>query len=125
MEHAALTAGWDGKWFRRAYDAYGHVVGGEECEEGKIFIEPQGMCVMAGIGVKSGEAVTALQSVKDKLDTKVRHCTAAARLHPVSSGTGRDFELPPGIQGERGHLLPQQPVGQLRRDGGWPRRPRF
>ena len=27
----------------------------------------QGMCVMAGIGVDTGEAVTALQSVKDKL----------------------------------------------------------
>ena len=52
------------------YDAFGHVIGGEECEEGKIFIEPQGMCVMAGIGVNTGEAVTALQSVKDKLDTK-------------------------------------------------------
>ena len=70
MEHAALTAGWDGKWFRRAYDAYGHVVGGQECEEGQIFIEPQGMCVMAGIGVNTGEAVTALQSVQTRLDTK-------------------------------------------------------
>ena len=70
MEHAALTAGWDGKWFRRAYDAYGHVVGGQECEEGQIFIEPQGMCVMAGIGVDTGEAVTALQSVQTRLDTK-------------------------------------------------------
>ena len=70
MDHTVLTAGWDGSWFRRAYDAFGHVIGGEECEEGKIFIEPQGMCVMAGIGVDTGEAVTALQSVKDKLDTK-------------------------------------------------------
>ena len=51
-------------------DAFGHVIGSEECEEGKIFIEPQGMCVMAGIGVDTGQAVTALQSVKDKLDTK-------------------------------------------------------
>ena len=51
-------------------DAFGHVIGSEECEEGKIFIESQGMCVMAGIGVDTSEAVTALQSVKDKLDTK-------------------------------------------------------
>ncbi len=48
MEKAVLDAGWDGAWFRRAYDAFGHVVGGKECEEGQIFIEPQGMCVMAG-----------------------------------------------------------------------------
>ena len=70
MEQTVLDAGWDGAWFRRAYDAFGHVVGGKECEEGQIFIEPQGMCVMAGIGRESGEAAQALQSVQERLDTK-------------------------------------------------------
>ena len=70
VEKAVLDAGWDGEWFRRAYDAFGHVVGGKECEEGQIFIEPQGMCVMAGIGVQSGEAARALESVEQRLDTK-------------------------------------------------------
>ena len=70
VEKAVLDAGWDGEWFRRAYDAFGHVVGGKECEEGQIFIEPQGMCVMAGIGVQSGEAARALKSVEQRLDTK-------------------------------------------------------
>ena len=69
-EKAALDAGWDGAWFRRAFDAFGNVVGGEACEEGKIFIEPQGMCVMAGIGKATGEAARALESVKEHLDTK-------------------------------------------------------
>ena len=70
MEKAVLTAGWDGAWFRRAYDAFGHVVGGKACEEGQIFIEPQGMCVMAGIGKETGEAALALESVKERLDTR-------------------------------------------------------
>jgi len=70
MERAALDAGWDGAWFRRAFDAFGHVVGGRECEEGQIFIEPQGMCVMAGIGKETGEAAKALKSVEERLDTK-------------------------------------------------------
>jgi len=70
VEAAALDAGWDGEWFRRAFDAYGHVVGGKECEEGKIFIEPQGMCVMAGIGKETGQAAKALESVEKYLDTK-------------------------------------------------------
>ena len=70
VEAAVLDAGWDGEWFRRAFDAYGHVVGGKECEEGQIFIEPQGMCVMAGIGKESGEAAKALRSVEERLDTK-------------------------------------------------------
>ena len=70
VEAAVLGAGWDGEWFRRAFDAYGHVVGGSECEEGQIFIEPQGMCVMAGIGKESGEAAKAMKSVEERLDTK-------------------------------------------------------
>ena len=70
MEQAALGAGWDGAWFRRAFDAFGHVVGGKECEEGQIFIEPQGMCVMAGIGKDTGEAALALRSVEERLDTQ-------------------------------------------------------
>ncbi|WP_370793893.1 GH36-type glycosyl hydrolase domain-containing protein [Gemmiger sp.] len=112
MEHAALTAGWDGKWFRRAYDAYGHVVGGQECEEGQIFIEPQGMCVMAGIGVDTGEAVTALQSVQTRLDTKygivlLQPAYTKYHTHLTSQEAGRNFQLPPGLQGECRHLLPQ------------------
>ena len=70
VEKAVLGAGWDGAWFRRAFDAFGNVVGGRECDEGQIFIEPQGMCVMAGIGKATGEAEQALASVKERLDTK-------------------------------------------------------
>ena len=56
MEKTVLDAGWDGEWFVRAYDAAKNPVGSHVCEEGKIYIEPQGMCVMAGIGLESGEA---------------------------------------------------------------------
>ena len=31
-------------------------VGSHECKEGQIFIEPQGFCIIAGIGVKEGLA---------------------------------------------------------------------
>ncbi|MDR3091055.1 MAG: glycosyl transferase [Clostridiales bacterium] len=62
--------GWDGEWFLRAYDANGAKVGGRECEEGQIFIEPQGFCVMAGVGLSDGRALKALDSVKERLDTK-------------------------------------------------------
>ena len=63
------TAGWDGAWFRRAYDYFGNVVGSSANDEGQIFIEPQGMCVMAGIGLEDGKAVRALASVRDRLAT--------------------------------------------------------
>ena len=70
MYEAVLRYGWDGEWFLRAYDAFGNKVGSSECKEGQIFIEPQGFCVMAGIGVEEGLAEKALDSVKERLDTK-------------------------------------------------------
>lgn len=70
MYDAVVTAGWDGEWFLRAYDATSKKVGSHECKEGQIYIEPQGFCIMAGIGVKEGLADRALESVKDILDTK-------------------------------------------------------
>ena len=68
MYKATLDAGWDGAWFVRAYDAFGKKIGSNECEDGKIFIESNGFCVMAGIGVKEGLAEKALDSVHELLD---------------------------------------------------------
>ncbi len=69
MESTVWKAGWDGEWFRRAYDDFGHVLGSKENDEGRIFIEPQGMCVMAGLGIENGNAVKALDSVAEHLAT--------------------------------------------------------
>ena len=67
MTKAIEDHGWDGQWFLRAYDAFGNKVGSQECEEGKIFVEPQGFCVMAGVGKDNGKARSALDSVKAHL----------------------------------------------------------
>ena len=69
MEKVIWSEGWDGEWFRRAYDDFGDVLGSQENEEGRIFIEPQGMCVMAGLGLGDGRAKKALDSVADHLAT--------------------------------------------------------
>jgi len=69
MEKIVWKAGWDGDWFRRAYDDFGHVLGSKENTEGRIFIEPQGICIMAGLGVENGNAVKALDSVNEHLAT--------------------------------------------------------
>lgn len=69
MEDVIWKAGWDGNWFRRAYDAYGEPIGSHINSEGKIFIEPQGMCIMAGLGLENGEAKQALDSVGEYLST--------------------------------------------------------
>ena len=69
MEATVREHGWDGEWFVRAYDDFGRKVGSKECEEGKIFIETQGFCVLAGIGLKDGRAEQALESVRKYLAT--------------------------------------------------------
>jgi cellobiose phosphorylase len=69
MDAAVRAHGWDGAWFRRAYDYFGNPVGSAGNEEGKIFIEPQGMCVLAGIGLDDGRAELALESVATHLAT--------------------------------------------------------
>ena len=69
MEKTVWASGWDGDWFRRAYDNFGHVLGSKENSEGRIFIEPQGICIMAGLGVDNGNAIKALDSVDEHLAT--------------------------------------------------------
>ena len=70
MEVAVMADGWDGDWFLRAYDALGDKVGSHENEEGRIYIEPQGMCIMAGIGLDDGRADQTLASVAEHLATE-------------------------------------------------------
>ena len=68
MVKAIKAHGWDGEWFLRAYDFYGRKVGSHENKEGKIFIESQGWCTMAGIGLEEGLVEKSLDSVKKYLD---------------------------------------------------------
>ena len=67
MKKTILRDGWDGEWFLRAYDAAGNKVGSRECAEGKIYIEPQGFCTLAGVGLESGQALQAMESVRKYL----------------------------------------------------------
>ncbi|MBW6536345.1 MAG: glycosyl transferase, partial [Mariniphaga sp.] len=68
MKDAIAKYGWDGEWFLRAYDFFGKKIGSHENEEGKIFIESNGFCTMAGIGKEKGWPQQALNSVKKYLD---------------------------------------------------------
>jgi cellobiose phosphorylase len=102
MAGAAAEHGWDGDWFRRAYDYFGNTVGSSENEEGSIFIEPQGICVMSGIGTENGMAVRALDSVRERLATDhgiVLLQPAYTRYHPE---LGEISSYPPGYKENAG-----------------------
>ncbi|MGB5666294.1 MAG: glycosyl transferase [Maribacter sp.] len=68
MVDAVKKDGWDGDWYLRAYDYFGNKIGSNENEEGKIFIESQGWCSMAGIGKEEGMVEKSLNAVKEHLD---------------------------------------------------------
>ena len=109
MTKTVLEHGWDGEWFLRAYDFFGRKVGSRECEEGQIFIEPQGYCVMAGIGVEEGHAKKALDSVRARLDTPhgiVLHQPAFTRYRVE---LGEISTYPPGYKENAGIFCHNNP----------------
>jgi cellobiose phosphorylase len=109
MRKAVMGAGWDGEWFIRAYDAYSEPVGSHVCDEGQIFIEPQGMCVMAGIGLKEGLADRALQSVKEKLDTKYGIVLLQPAYTTYRLNLGEISSYPPGYKENAGIFCHNNP----------------
>ena len=109
MSEAVLRHGWDGEWFLRAYDFFGNKVGSRENTEGQIFIEPQGFCVMAGIGVESGHARRALDAVRDRLDT----AHGIVLVNPAYTGyrveLGEITSYPPGYKENAGIFCHNNP----------------
>jgi cellobiose phosphorylase len=109
MTRAVLEHGWDGEWFLRAYDFFGNKVGSHECDEGQLFIEPQGFCVLAGIGVADCHAQRALDAVRSRLNTPhgiVLHQPAYTRYHVE---LGEISSYPPGYKENAGIFCHNNP----------------
>ena len=109
MTAAVLEHGYDGEWFLRAYDAYGQKIGSNENTEGQIFIESQGFCVMAGIGVAEGLAQKALDSVKERLDTKYGIVLQNPPYSKYYLNLGEISSYPPGYKENAGIFCHNNP----------------
>ena len=109
MERVILDAGWDGEWFVRAYDAFSNPVGSKVCEEGQIFIEPQGMCVMAGVGKETGEAAAAMKSVEEKLDCEYGIMLLQPAYTYYRKELGEITSYPPGYKENAGIFCHNNP----------------
>lgn len=109
MYDTVLTQGWDGEWFLRAYDACGNKVGSRECKEGQIYIEPQGFCVLAGIGLKEGLARKALDSVKERLDTDYGVMILQPAYTEYHLELGEVSSYPPGYKENAGIFCHNNP----------------
>mgnify|MGYP000646595550 FL=1 len=125
MEKTVMDAGWDGEWYLRAYDHYKHKIGSKECEDGKIFIEPQGFCVIAEIGKDEGLCLKAMQSVEKYLDTKYGIVLLQPPYHRYHVELGEISSYPPGYKENAGifcHNNPWVIIGETvlgRGDRSW------
>ena len=109
MRDTVLEHGYDGDWFLRAYDAFGAKVGSKECDEGQIFIESQGFCVMAGIGVEDGKALRALESVRDILECEHGIVIQQPAYQTYHSNLGECSSYPPGYKENAGIFCHNNP----------------
>ncbi len=109
MYDVILKDGWDGDWFVRAYDAHSQKVGSRECKEGQIYIEPQGFCVLAGVGVKEGLAEKALNSVRKRLDTDYGVMILQPAYTEYHLELGEVSSYPPGYKENAGIFCHNNP----------------
>ena len=115
MATAVETHGWDGDWFLRAYDDAGQPVGSRRNAEGQIFLEPQALCAMAGIGADSGLRRSRAAERRRAARLPIRRAAARSAVPQLSQRARRDLDLPAGLQGKRLGVLPHQSVGHHRR----------
>lgn len=109
MKSAVVRHGFDGEWFLRAYDDQGRTVGSAENEEGKIFIETQGFCVMAGVGLENGMALKALESVAKYLDSEHGICLVNPAYTKYYPELGEITTYPPGYKENAGIFCHNNP----------------
>ncbi len=109
MKEAVEGPGWDGEWFLRAYDAFSEKVGSRDCEDGKIYIEPQGMCVMAGIGRENGMAEKALESTRKYLDSEEGIIILQPAYKEYHLNLGEVSSYPPGYKENAGIFCHNNP----------------
>jgi cellobiose phosphorylase len=109
MVMAINQHGWDGEWFLRAYDYFGNKIGSKENEEGKIFIESQGYCIMAGVGLEDGKAKTTLESVKKYLDCEYGIVLNNPAFTKYFINMGEISTYPPGYKENAGIFCHNNP----------------
>ncbi|HWE84951.1 MAG TPA: hypothetical protein VG267_08395 [Terracidiphilus sp.] len=117
MEQVIGQHGWDGEWFLRAYDDFGAPIGSKQCEEGKIFIESNGYCVLAGIGLDDGRAAKAMDAVGEHLATKHGIVVQQPPYSRYYLNLGEISSYPPGYKENAGifcHVNPWVMIGETR-----------
>ena len=121
METTISRHGWDGEWFLRAFDDFGRKIGSKENAEGRIFIETQGFCTLAGIGLDDGSARAALDSTRKMLATQHGIILQQPAYSKYYLELGEISSYPPGYKENAGifcHNNPWVMIGETRVGNG-------
>ena len=117
MERAVRDHGWDGEWFLRAYDHMGARIGSKECDEGRIFIESNGFCVLAGLGLDDGRAAKAMAATGKHLATQHGLVLQQPAYSRYYLNLGEISSYPPGYKENAGifcHVNPWVMIAETR-----------
>jgi len=98
MLEAVEKCAWDGEWYVRAFDAAGAPVGSRTCDEGRIFVESQGWCVLGGAGTENGRARRALESVRGQLTSEYGISLVQPAFTRYRPELGEITSYPPGYK---------------------------
>lgn len=109
MLDAVETHGWDGAWYRRAYDAFQNPIGSKENKEGQIYIESQGWLVMGGAGRENGRAAKTLESVHERLYTENGCVLQQPPYQTYHVHLGEVSSYPPGYKENAGIFCHNNP----------------
>jgi len=108
VDRAIQTHGWDGEWFLRAIAADGMVFGGKDCDEGRIFLNPQTWSVISGAAAPD-QARVAMNSVEKWLagDYGLQLCEPA--YEKIDCSIMRAVLFNPGVKENGGIFSHTQP----------------
>lgn len=108
MKNTLNKVAWDGEWFIRYFDYDGTPVGSSSNTHGQIYTNAQSWSVMSGFA-ENDKAVTALESVNKKLNTKNGIKLSTPGYDGFDPGKGGVTTYPPGAKENGGIFLHSNP----------------
>ncbi|TCL74099.1 cellobiose phosphorylase [Hydrogenispora ethanolica] len=109
MKAAINDAGWDGEWYRQAFDDQGGPVGSQSCgAEEQIYLNPQAWAVLSGVA-DAARAGMALSRAKELLGTEFGLVLLYPAYRKFRDDRGGVSTYPPGAKENGGIFVHTNP----------------
>jgi cellobiose phosphorylase len=112
MKARVENTAWDGRWYRRYYDAEGRPVGSSQNEYGKIYLNGQSWPVISGFAGPE-RAREAMDSVYRELNTKYGIKLSSPGFNGYDPRYGGVTTFPPGAKENGGIFLHPNPWAMI------------